>query len=315
MRVQTFSASWDRTTWIISTLVAVLLLSVAIAAHSIIAPCLAALVIFFSYAYSTRGYAVSDQTLTIKRLIGDIHIPLDRIRRVRVAAGEDLSGCIRLWGSGGLFGYYGLYRTAGLGKSTWYVTNRSKALVLITETKTIVVSPNEQDGFLEAIRASVPAMDAPGAESMFQTLDSVTGTRRTGIAGALVGVAAVALAVAGMLYSPGAPGYTLTPESLSIHDRFYPVSIDASTVDVSGIHVVDINVDRDWRPTMRTNGFSNPHYHAGWFRVAGGQKVRMYRANSTRLVLLPPKSDSAPVLYEVADPDNFVAEVRREWIR
>ena len=312
MPAQNFSATWDRTTRIISALVAVLPVLAIVMAHSIVATCLVALVIFLSYAYSPRGYAISDQALTIRRLIGDVHIPLDRIRQVRVAAGEDLSGCIRLWGSGGLFGYYGLYRTARLGKSTWYVTDRSKALVLITDAKTFVLSPAEQDGFLDAIRASAPAIEAQSVESMFGTIGD---TRRIGLAGVLVGVAAVGIALAAMLYSPGAPGYTLTPNSLSIHDRFYPVSIDADSVDVAGIHVVDIDRDKDWQPTMRTNGFSNSHYHAGWFRVAGGQKVRMYRTNSTRLVLLPPKSDGSAVLYEVADPDNFVAEVRREWVR
>ena len=46
----------------------------------------------------------------------------------------------------------------------------------------------------------------------------------------------------------------------------------------------------------RTNGFANAHYASGWFRVASGKTVRMYRAGGTRLVLLPPKGDGAAVL-------------------
>ena len=39
----------------------------------------------------------------------------------------------------------------------------------------------------------------------------------------------------------------------------------------------------------------------------------MYRADSKRLVLLPPKGDAAPVLYEVKDPEQFVCSLRQEW--
>ncbi|MBV9770294.1 MAG: hypothetical protein JOZ32_12035, partial [Bryobacterales bacterium] len=37
---------------------------------------------------------------------------------------------------GGLFGYYGLFTTAKLGKSTWYVTKRENGVVVIAGAKT-----------------------------------------------------------------------------------------------------------------------------------------------------------------------------------
>jgi hypothetical protein len=106
----------------------------------------------------------------------------------------------------------------------------------------------------------------------------------------------------------------LTPEALTIYDRFYPVTLNAAAVDVEHIRIVDFGVDTDWRPTARTNGFANSHYRSGWYRVANGQKVRMYRADSRRLVLLPPKDDGAPVLLEVSQPERFVEQVRQQWL-
>jgi hypothetical protein len=105
----------------------------------------------------------------------------------------------------------------------------------------------------------------------------------------------------------------LTADALTIHDRFYPVTLRAADVDVSRARLVDIAVDPEWRPTTRTNGFANAHYRSGWFRVANGQKIRMYRADSTRLLLLPPKGDGAPVLLEVKDPGQFLDELRGQW--
>lgn len=129
---------------------------------------------------------------------------------------------------------------------------------------------------------------------------------------AAIGLVVVVLVFA-LVYSPGSPHYTLTRDKLTIHDRFYPVTLRADEVDAGRIQIVDLATDNQWRPTVRTNGFSNFHYHAGWYRVGGGQKIRLYRADSKRLVLLPPRGTGVPVLYEVPEPERFVADVRRAW--
>jgi hypothetical protein len=114
-------------------------------------------------------------------------------------------------------------------------------------------------------------------------------------------------------YSPGVPSYTLTPETLTIHDRLYPVTLKASAIDIANIRVIDLAADPDWRPTIRTNGFANSHYESGWFRVGNGQKVRLYRAGGRRAVLLPPNTQGAAVLYQAEDPDQFADAVRAAW--
>ena len=131
--------------------------------------------------------------------------------------------------------------------------------------------------------------------------------------GIILGTAAIAFIVFALLYSPGPPRYTLSPDALAIHDLFYPVTVSAASVDVGQVRIVDFDVDTNWRPTARTNGFANSHYRSGWFRVADGRKVRMYRAGGRRLVLLPPRTDSVPVLLEASQPEKFVEEVRRAW--
>jgi hypothetical protein len=203
-----------------------------------------------------------------------------------------------------------VFSTSKLGRCTWYVTNRKNSVVVIAGSKTTLFSPDDMDGFLNAIRASAPVP----ASSPAQAFDA---PRRFGALGATIGVAigmaAIGLFVAIMSYSPGPPSYTLTPAALTIHDRFYPVTLRADAVDVNQIRIVDLSAEPNWRPTLRTNGFANWHYQSGWFRVAGGQKVRLYRAGSRRVVLLPPKDDGPPVLYQAADPEIFVAEIRAAW--
>jgi hypothetical protein len=114
-------------------------------------------------------------------------------------------------------------------------------------------------------------------------------------------------------YSPGPPDYVLSPAALAIHDRFYPFTVGANSVDAGAVRVVDLARESGWRPAKRTRGFSNSHYRSGVFRVENGQNVRLYWANGTRVVLLPPKGEGLPILMEVAEPDAFVQQVRREW--
>lgn len=148
-----FAASYDSTTKVISTAVFVLLISITFATRSTMVVCGGAALFFLAYAFSPRGYAISERTLLIRRLIGNARIPLVDLQVARPAGEDDLSGCIRLFGSGGLFGWYGLFRTSKLGRCTWYVTNRRHAIVLVSGEKTAIISPDDLDRFLDSVRA------------------------------------------------------------------------------------------------------------------------------------------------------------------
>src|ERR1019366_1924921 len=266
---KTFSASYDSMAKIVSAIVVLLFLGIVFASGSTIVAGGEGGLLFFAYAYFPRGYTALAREIVVKRPIGNVRISLEGIREARTTTADDLSGCIRLFGSGGLFGWYGLFRTTKLGERTWYVTNRSNAVVLITGARTVLVSPDDVDGFIGEIRTAMPEITPsdpllvyPGSDALgTYPADSSIGK----LLGWAVGIAGVSIAAVSMFYSPGTPSYTLTPEALTIHDRFYPVTVKAATVDVDHIRVVDFGVDTDWQPTRRTNGFGNPHYHAGWF--------------------------------------------------
>jgi hypothetical protein len=302
-----FHASYDTTTKLISAAVFVMFLGIAVDTSSLIAEGIFALLFLAAYAWSPTGYEIADGNVVIRRLIGNIRIPVSGIREVRIATRDDLSGSMRLFGSGGLFGYYGLFRNSKFGNSNWYVTDRSHAVVLAGDSGTAIVSPDDQPGFI----AALGARRAPKSGHDWSTVGAHGGSGRGWATASLIAGAAILGAI--FLYAPGPPGYTLTKTALEIHDRFYPVTLEAANVDVGNVRVIDFDKDADWKPVIRTNGFGSEHYHSGWFRVSSGQKVRMYRADSKRVVLLPPKGDGAPVLLETKDPEKFVEEVQHAW--
>jgi hypothetical protein len=306
MPERTFSASYDSTTKAITGAVCLFLALVAWLVHIIFIAPLFPLLIGVAYAYSPRGYAISGEAIVIKRLIGNIRVPLTEIREIRPGTPADFTGCLRLWGNGGLFGYYGLFSTTKLGSCYWYVTHRSKTVIVTASTRILVLSPDDVEGFIRGAGVTFTGAAPDGGPQVT--------FGRTGIfVAAGVGVAALALATLASVYSPGPPDYTLTQDQLTIRDRFYPVTLYADAIDAGRMRIVDLTQDAEWRPTARTNGFGNRNYQSGWFRVAGGQTVRLYRAGGRKLVLIPPKGSGTFVLYQAKDPDRFVGEVQRRW--
>jgi hypothetical protein len=81
------------------------------------------------YLYSPQSYRVSGDSILIRRLVGTVRLPLDSIRELRAGAADDFRQCARLWGSGGVFGYFGLFKTVKLGECRWYMRNRTRSFL------------------------------------------------------------------------------------------------------------------------------------------------------------------------------------------
>jgi hypothetical protein len=71
-----FSASYDKTTKLISAGIFVLLLLLTIVIPGVFVGCLAALLLVATYAWSPRSYTISERSILVKRLIGAARIRL-----------------------------------------------------------------------------------------------------------------------------------------------------------------------------------------------------------------------------------------------
>jgi hypothetical protein len=94
-----------------------------------------------------RAYVIEDGGLTVRRALGAVRVegPL----RVEAVEARQLLGA-RLLGSGGLFGYQGLYRPDG-GRYAAALTSRDRAVLVLGREGGALVSPEDREALLALV--------------------------------------------------------------------------------------------------------------------------------------------------------------------
>lgn len=104
-----------------------------------------------TYGYSPTSYEIKEDSILIKRPFKDVIIHRSAIADVIKLDDGKLARSIRTFGSGGLFGYFGLFWQKEFGTMTWYATRRDQAIMIITSSnKKMVITPDETDDFMQA---------------------------------------------------------------------------------------------------------------------------------------------------------------------
>ncbi len=102
-----------------------------------------AAIVLVAWLYSTQGYSVRDGELVIHRPWKPVTIPLSEIRRVHLVSPQDTFSGLRVFGVGGLFGYYGTFFMPRLGGFVrFYLRNRENPILIETTGGRLLVSPD-----------------------------------------------------------------------------------------------------------------------------------------------------------------------------
>lgn len=112
-----------------------------------------------SWAWHPRGYALTGDALVVLRPVSDLAVPYATIQAVRTDP-TPFAGAIRVAGNGGLFGFWGRFRSRRMdGSFTAWATRRDRGVVVDTTERRIVVTPDEPDRLV----ADLTRRLAPGA--------------------------------------------------------------------------------------------------------------------------------------------------------
>lgn len=110
-------------------------------------------ILFGAWLFSPTSYTIDGMHLRINRPVGPVRIHRAEIVDVRPLDADELRGLIRTFGSGGLFGYYGKFYNGTLGHMTFYATRRDNRILVRTgKGKTYVLTPEDVEGFMRALR-------------------------------------------------------------------------------------------------------------------------------------------------------------------
>ncbi|NLI09687.1 MAG: hypothetical protein GX447_02875 [Elusimicrobia bacterium] len=104
-----------------------------------------------TWFFSPVSYQITETKINILRPIKNIEIELSKIKEIKKIGKEDLKGAIRLFGSGGLYGFFGLFYKKDLGKFYAYCSNSSD-LVLIKSDKLFLISPSQPEVFISYVK-------------------------------------------------------------------------------------------------------------------------------------------------------------------
>ena len=102
----------------------------------------------------------------------------------------------------------------------------------------------------------------------------------------------------------------VSPEGVRIHGWPYGRNIPLASLALDDVRTINLETDKEFRPSWRTNGIGLPGYSAGWFKLKNGKKALAFITNRTRLAYIP-TTEGYAVLLSVEDPDALVAALKR----
>lgn len=114
---------------------------------------LLAITVGITYMYMPTGYELTDTQLIIHRRAGARYINLQQVSACTPTEGIPM---LRLFGSGGLFGYLGLYYSGKIGRLWLYATRRDNlVLINLVEDLPIILSPDEDILFVSDLNSKI----------------------------------------------------------------------------------------------------------------------------------------------------------------
>lgn len=113
------------------------------------------------YGYKPLGITITTAEVGINRKLAPVSIPYSEISTVQLLEDKDLSGAVRTFGNGGLFGYTGKYYKNPFGSMTWYCTQRKNYLLIEKKDgKKIVITPDQPLDLLASLKEHAPHLFA-----------------------------------------------------------------------------------------------------------------------------------------------------------
>ncbi len=113
-----------------------------------------------------------------------------------------------------------------------------------------------------------------------------------------------------LFYSSRNMRFEVSEQGLNLTGGLYGRNIPREQLEVTRARALDLDQDRDYGLSSRTNGAGLPGFGAGWFRLRNGEKCLAFVTDAHR-VLYVPTTKGYSVMVSVAEPSAMVQALQR----
>ncbi len=97
-----------------------------------------------AYLFRPTGYRLTGTQFIICRPLKNVIFELNEIRSVNIIDPNEINWSLRIFGSGGLFGYFGKFANRKFGAMTWFATRRNNTILIKTTShQKIIITPDD----------------------------------------------------------------------------------------------------------------------------------------------------------------------------
>lgn len=103
--------------------------------------------------------------------------------------------------------------------------------------------------------------------------------------------------------------YEIVGSSLRVNGSKFGGPVLLSNLLLDQARVVDLSLEQDLQPLLRTLGIGTKGYKSGWFKLRNSSNALVHVTDSTQVVCIPTTADYL-LLLSAESPGEFLSELR-----
>ena len=112
-------------------------------------------------------------------------------------------------------------------------------------------------------------------------------------------------------YSARNTRFEVNDEGLRIKGAIYGRFIPKESIIKEDLKILNLNLERELKPVMRTFGIGLPGYSEGWFKLANGERALLFVTDRFNVVYVP-TTEGYSILLSTAYSEEFLESLRWE---
>ncbi len=110
-------------------------------------------------------------------------------------------------------------------------------------------------------------------------------------------------------YSAKNTKFEVSDQGLRIKDGIHGRFIPKEEIIKDKLQIINLNIQTEYNPRIRTNGTRLPGYSEGWFKLKNNEKALLFVTDRSKVVYIPTNKDYS-VLLSVSNSEEFYQSVR-----